>query len=332
MNSLTKTGIAALLICLALVAIQLFSFTDKESNVGDESFQKHFTSNYKIFALTLPDELEFASEPVPLHLMDVREKLDRELLINTYWQSQSLLFHKRANRYFPVIEPILAKHGVPDDFKYLCLVESGFTNVVSPAGATGFWQFMKNTGLQYGLEIEGEIDERYHLEKSTVAACKYLKEAYRKYGSWSMAAASYNLGINGLEKQVARQKVDNYFDLLLVEETARYLFRVLAVKEIMTKPAEYGFHFREKDLYPPYRTYIVKVDTPITDLATFALDNDINYKILKTLNPWLRDNFLLNKTGKSYEIKLPEKGFEDLIPFDANFEVTDTLMVDTIAD
>lgn len=332
MNSLTKTGIAALLICLALVAIQLFSFTDKESNVGDESFQKHFTSNYKIFALTLPDELEFASEPVPLHLMDVREKLDRELLINTYWQSQSLLFHKRANRYFPVIEPILAKHGVPDDFKYLCLVESGFTNVVSPAGATGFWQFMKNTGLQYGLEIEGEIDERYHLEKSTVAACKYLKEAYRKYGSWSMAAASYNLGINGLEKQVARQKVDNYFDLLLVEETARYLFRVLAVKEIMTKPAEYGFHFREKDLYPPYRTYTVKVDTPITDLATFALDNEINYKILKTLNPWLRDNFLLNKTGKTYEIKLPEKGFEDLIPFDTNFEVPDTLMVDTIAD
>jgi len=332
MNTITKTGIAAFVICIVFISVQLVSFTNKDAHTGDESFQKHFTTNYKVFALNLPSELDFANEKVPMHLMDVREKLDRELLINTYWQSQTLLFHKRANRYFPVIEPILAKHGVPDDFKYLCLVESGFTNVVSPAGATGFWQFMKDTGIQYGLEIQNEVDERYHLEKATVAACKYLKAAHKKYGSWSMAAASYNLGINGLEKQVARQKVNNYFDLLLVEETARYLFRVLAVKEIMTNPREYGFYFRDKDLYPPYRTYKVEVNTPITDLAEFAFQHEINYKILKTLNPWLRDNFLSNKTGKTYEILLPEKGFEDLIPIDITHEAADSLLLDTITN
>lgn len=321
---------AAALLALVLV-MKLFQFSANADHVsGDEGFQKNFNNNYKIFALNLPDQLDFSGEAVPLDLLDVREKLDRELLINTYWQSQSLLFHKRANRYFPVIEPILAEHGVPDDFKYLAIIESGLQNVVSPAGATGFWQFMKPTAIEYGLEVNGEVDERYHLEKSTVAACKYIKDAYKRYGSWTMAAASYNMGMNGLDRQVARQKVSNYYDLLLTEETARYLFRILSAKEILSSPQKYGFQFRKKDLYPPLKTKTVTVDQPVPDFADFAFEHGVNYKILKLLNPWLRDSFLKNTGNKTYEIKLPASGFSGLIPAEEIGFEQDSLMQDTM--
>ncbi len=333
MNTLSKTIIGATALLLAIVASQLFLFsTDKEDPLADSQFQKHFNTNYKIYALTLPEKLDFAGEPVPMNLLDVREKLDRELLINTYWQSQSLLLHKRANRYFPIIEPILEKNGVPDDFKYLSLVESGLQNVVSPAGATGFWQFMKETGIEYGLEVEDEIDERYHLEKSTEAACRYLKDAYKLYGSWTMAAASYNLGMNGLNKQIERQRATNYYDMLLVEETGRYLFRILAVKEILSDPRKYGFHFREQDLYPPIETYKVVVDSSILDFAEFAFAHDVNYKILKIFNPWLRDTYLKNIEGRKYVISLPLNGVETgMLPIEEPLDLPDSLRYDSLS-
>jgi len=310
----------------------ILSFSTEKSSV-DPSYQKYFNENYKIFSLNTPTQLNLADETVPLEILDVREKLDRELLVNTYWQSNSLLFHKRASRWFPVIEPILKKNGVPDDFKYLAVIESGLTNVVSPAGATGYWQFLKSTGRDYGLEINNEVDERYHVEKSTEAACKYLNDAYEKYGSWTLAAASYNMGMNGLDRQIERQKVSNYYDMLLNEETARYVYRILAVKEVLSKPAQYGFHFRPKDLYPTYQTKSVSVDSSVADFAAFAQEKEINYKILKILNPWLRESYLTNPTGKTYEIKLPASKETGLIPYELNPEqkaVPDSLNGDTL--
>jgi len=287
----------------------LFVSSSEEKN-QDVNYQTLLNRNYKVYALNIPEELDFAGEKVPIQRFDVRESFDRELLVNTYWQSNMLLFIKNSNKWFPVIEPILKKNGVPNDFKYLALIESGLRNAVSPAGASGFWQFLKGAGKEYGLEINSEVDERYHLEKATEAACKYLKTAYEKFGhDWALAAASYNMGMSGLETQIKRQKGENYYDLVLSEETSRYVYRILAAKEILSKPKKYGFHFRKKDLYYNVKTYEVEVDSAITDMAVFAKHFNINYKLLKYFNPWLRENKLTNKTGKTYKIKIPKENF-----------------------
>src|SRR5690606_18501972 len=220
--------------------------------------------------LPLPEDLTLAGEEVPFNDPDIYERFDRELHVNTYWQSQTILFFKRVHRYFPIIEPILKEHGIPEDFKYLALIESGLTNVVSPAGATGFWQILESTGKSYGLEINKEIDERYDIEKSTIAAAKYLKEAYEEFGSWTLAAASYNMGIYGVQKQLKRQHATDYYGLTLNAETSRYVFRIIALKEIIENPVKYGFHFREKDLYQTIPTTNIYVDTAIADLGHFA--------------------------------------------------------------
>ncbi|MEM9052114.1 MAG: lytic transglycosylase domain-containing protein [Bacteroidota bacterium] len=325
--------ILGVILLITVIAISWTNSAFKSANDDpDKSYREYFNENYKIFSLSEPEGLVFAEEDVPLHIIDVKEKLDQELLVNTYWQSQTLLFHKRANRWFPVIEPILAENNVPDDFKYLAVIESGLKDVVSPAGATGFWQFLKNTGRDYGLEINNEVDERYHVEKATRAACIYLKEAYDKYGSWSMAAASYNMGMSGLDKQVERQDVNNYYDLLLNPETGRYMYRILAIKEILSKPAKYGFHFRPQDLYPPYETKIVEIDSSVDDFAEFASANGINYKILKILNPWLRDKYLTNPSSKVYEIKLPSDTTQGLIPWVKQKSNSDTLNSETFSE
>ncbi len=203
--------------------------------------------NYAIFAVKLPEKVDFAGEPVPISQLDVLENLDREVLVNTYWQSQTLLFIKRANRYFPIIEEILKKYNVPDDFKYLPVAESGLTNIVSPANAVGFWQLLEGTGKEYGLEINSEMDERYSLEKSTETACKYIIESYKKYGSWTMAAASYNAGRRGMDRQIERQKEKDYYDLLLNEETSRYIFRIISYKLILSDPSSLWLSCWEKD-------------------------------------------------------------------------------------
>ena len=252
-----------------------------------------------------PSAIDFAGETAPLNITDVRERLDRELLINANLDATTALIIKRANRAFPIIEPILAKYGVPDDFKYLAVIESGLINATSPSGAKGVWQFMPDTAKEKGMEVNDIVDERYHLEKSTEAACKYFLAAKEKFGSWTMAAASYNGGMNGLSKKIEEQKVTNYYDLGLTEETSRYVFRILALKEIMKQPEKYGFSIYATDLYAPIPTKNVEVDTTINDLTGFALSQKINYKILKIHNPWLRDKKLLNPSKKKYEIKIP---------------------------
>lgn len=285
------------------IALKIFSFS---TTVDDTAFKRKFIDKYQIFAITIPKDLDFVGEKVPLEQFDVLERLDRELIVNTYFQSQTLLSHKRASRWFPVIEPILKRYNIPADFKYLALVESGFTNSVSPKNAVGFWQILESTAKEYGLEVNTEVDERYNVEKSTEAACKYLLSAYKEFNNWTLVAASYNMGISGVLKQLNRQKVNSFYDLLLNDETTRYIFRVLAMKEIISKPQSYGYIFREEDLYKPIPTYKVTVDTTISDLVTFAANYEVNYKILKIFNPWLRQTTLANTNGKKYEINFPK--------------------------
>jgi hypothetical protein len=264
---------------------------------------------YNVYALEVPSKLDFAGEQVPLQEPNVYERIDRELLVNTYWQSNGLLLFKRAHKYFPIIEPILKAEGIPDDFKYLAVIESGLQNVKSPAGASGFWQIMKLTAREYGLEVNPNVDERYHLEKATKVACQYLKEAKQRLGSWTNAAAAYNAGNAGISRRLKAQKVNSYYDLLLGQETGRYLFRIIAVKEIMSHPETYGFNFKTTDLYNTIPTKPINVDFAIADLAEFAKQNNINYKILKIHNPWLRESKLNNKSRKLYSISLPETGY-----------------------
>jgi hypothetical protein len=306
-----KTLLMVFLICGGAACIHVFTFSTNGGE-SDLDHQLRFNDGYKIFSLNLPTNLEFCGEKVPMDQLDVRERLDRELLVNTYWQSNSLLAHKRANRWFPIIEPILKREGVPDDMKYIPLIESGFTNVTSPAGAVGFWQFMKETATAEGLEVNNEVDERYNVVRSTEAACKHLKEAYARYGSWAMAAATFNLGRGNLERLIGRQNETNYFNLLLPEETSRYVFRILAMKAIISDPARYGFHLRKKDLYTPYKTKALEITPPVEDLNAFATRQGTNYKVLKLLNPWLRDNTLSEHGGKKYTILLPAEGFNQL--------------------
>ncbi|AGC77751.1 lytic transglycosylase domain-containing protein [Nonlabens dokdonensis] len=267
--------------------------------------------DYNVYSVKLPKKLDFAGEAVPLDQPDIKERVDREFLVNTYWQSNGILLIKRAQKYFPVIEPILKKNGVPDDFKYLAVIESGLQNVTSPAGARGFWQIMPKTGRELGLEVNSNVDERYHLEMATQAACDYLKESKEKFGSWTLAGAAYNAGNGGINKQLEAQGVESYYDLLLGDETGRYVFRILAIKEILKNPKNFGFNVDASHGYDFVPTTKVLVDYEVDDLSAFAKANDINYKILKIHNPWLREPKLNNKTKKEYQIAIPKAGYYD---------------------
>lgn len=282
--------------------------TDPEKN-NDNNYREHVAENYKIYSLATPDGLDFAGERVPLEDVDIRERLDKELTINTYWHSATIFMIKRAHRWFPVMEKILKEEGVPEDFKYIAAIESNFDNVVSPAGASGYWQFLKSTGQSYGLEVNGYVDERYDVEKATKAACKYFKDAYKILGNWTLVAASYNMGTGGVKGKLTEQGVSNYYDLYLNSETHRYVFRVLAAKEIFRNPEFYGFNIRPKDLYEPYETQNIEVDSTINSINEWAHQQNTNLKIIKLLNPWLRDNSLPNKSRKKYSIKVPKNDF-----------------------
>ncbi|MDC6352298.1 transglycosylase SLT domain-containing protein [Zeaxanthinibacter sp. PT1] len=275
---------------------------------------KNVARSYTITPIDIPEDLNFAGEPVPQEDPEIMERVDREFLVNTYWQSNALLLIKRAHKYFPVIEPMLARHGIPDDFKYLAVAESGLQNVVSPAGATGFWQIMKATGKEYGLEINDNVDERYHLTKATEAASKYLQKYKNKYGSWTMAAAAYNAGTGSIDKFMGIQEVDDYYDLLLGQETGRYVFRIMAIKEILSNPEKYGFKLEQDDYYTQVPTYEVEVDEPVTNFAKFAKLYGINYKILKRHNPWLREPHLNNSSRKKYYVEIPKEGYYKINP------------------
>ena len=297
------------LIRTLLLFFLLVSCANTPSNPFVSQQNSAFASQREIRIPTAPDKLDFAGEPVPLKHFDVAEALTRELTLNYYWHSNMLYIVRLANRFFPVIEPILQREGIPDDFKYLCVAESGLQQVISPAKAVGFWQFLETTGKEYGLEINSEIDERYHIEKSTVAACAYLKKAYEKHGSWAMAAAAYNMGNANTNRQIDRQKQTSYYDLLLPEETSRYVFRILAFKIIMSNLENYGFHIREDELFAPLLWTEVKVTGTVDSWADFAEEHGTNYKLLKYFNPWLRGVTLTNKAKKTYVVKVPTPEF-----------------------
>ena len=260
----------------------------------------------EIRSIRMKDHYEFAGERVPIENFDIGERLERELLVNSYWHSSTSLNIKMANRFFDMIEPILAEEGIPDDFKYLAVAESNLRNVTSPAGAKGVWQFLANTGRAYGLEINAEVDERYHYEKATRAASAYLRDYYKQFGSWTLAAAAYNMGGPRLKRFLADQRAESYYDLNLFEETNRYVFRIIAFKEIMESPAHYGFLIDEEDKYPPFdNVKWVPVNQPIANLGDFAAEHDISYRMLKVYNPWLISGSLNNVSGKNYKIKVP---------------------------
>ena len=256
-----------------------------------------------------PKNMNFAGELVPYQIVDVQERLDREMVTNMNYHTNTTLVIKRANKVFPIIEPILKKNEIPDDFKYLAVIESSLVNAVSPAGARGVWQFMPATAKEKGLEVNDYVDERYDLEKSTQAACDYLLEAKAKFGNWTSAAASYNGGMAGISRRLEDQQVSSFYDLLLTEETSRYVFRILALKEIMKNPAKYGFDIPQEMLYTNFPTKTIEVDSSINDLASFAKAQGINYKLLKYYNPWMRDSKLVNKSRKVYKIEIPTSGY-----------------------
>jgi membrane-bound lytic murein transglycosylase D len=296
---------------LIFFSITLF-FADNITNANSNP-DEEFPQGYRIVSPEIPTYLEFAGEKIPTENFEVFERMEREFLSNTYWHSATILAIKRANRWFPVIEPILKKNSIPDDFKYLAVAESNLDNVVSPAGATGFWQFMKPAGEKYGLEINSQVDERYHVEKSTEAACKYLKDSYNLFGSWIASAASYNMGQDGVKKQQTRQKAKNYFNLVLNSETSRFVARIVSLKYILQNPEKYGFDIKSEEKYKPIEYAEVTLDSSVADLADYANSFGVNYFILKMYNPWLRDNYLSNKIKTAYTIKLPKEGSIEII-------------------
>ncbi len=273
---------------------------------GGTHLETDSTRQAPVLVPKLPDSLRFCGEAVPLQFFDVYESLERELIINSFLHSQTLIWLKKTGRYFPVIEPILAAHHIPDDFKYLAVAESGLSHVVSPAGARGFWQILEGTAKDYGLEVNEWVDERYQLEKATEAACRYLQDSYDTFQNWTLVAASYNAGRRGITRQIDRQSETNYYDLLLNEETARYVYRILAIKQIVESPEQYGFILSEADYYRPMNSHANTVTTTIENLSEYARKNQTSYKLLKLFNPWLRDNSLPNSHGKAYRILIPE--------------------------
>jgi hypothetical protein len=293
MNWIKKAGIITSIIIVS--GISIFAISNENKN----KITHEGTAYY------YPIAVDFAGEKTPLNIPDVNERFDRELLVNANLHASTTLILKRANRAFPVIEPILKKNGVPDDFKYLAVIESALINAVSGSGAKGVWQFMPETAKEKGMEVNDCVDERYHLEKSTEAACKYLLVAKEKFGSWTLAAASYNVGMMGVNKQIEIQKVTNYYDLLLNDETSRYVFRILALKEIMKNPEKFGFDIPKQELYELFPTRKIEIDSTVNNLADLAISQGINYKILKIYNPWLRDSKLENKNKKKYCIEIP---------------------------
>lgn len=297
-------------IAVLFIGIIYLFFNEKEVKQEEEKVQVTDSMtfvegmNYAM-PVSIPDSVSFAGEVAPVDIFYVREQLDRELTVNTYWHSSTLLSLKRSARWFPVIEPILHKNGIPDDFKYLALIESGLANVVSPAGAAGFWQFLDGTGRECGLIVNKEVDERYHVAKATEAACIYLKKSYLKYNDWTLVAASYNAGMGKISDAVLKQQAGNYYNLYLNEETSRYIFRILALKCICENPHKYGFKMQQGDLYQPIKTEPVQISSSIPDLVAFAKENKTTFRMLKELNPWLRSDKLTVPAGSSFEVLLP---------------------------
>lgn len=290
------------LLTVSFAALVLIAIDNNEYKKQADAF----TQKYEIRNPAIPSSLDFAGEEVPVNFLDVKERVEKEIISNVFFHSNTLLTLKRSKRFFEAVEPILKKHGIPTDFKYLAVIESNLVNAVSPSGAKGIWQFMPATGKSYGLEISDDIDERYHLEKSTEAACKYLKEAYNHFGSWTLAAASYNRGMAGIDADIRKQGVKNYFHLHLNTETHRYVPRILAIKTIFENQQDFGFFLVSKDFYAFPKTKEIEISEQIDNIADFALSMGSNYHTIKTLNPWLRSN-LISGHKKIYTILIPQE-------------------------
>ena len=300
-----KSTLSSINVFVIILALSYLFISFANSMSDDKTYKNEFTNKYAVFSIIKPKNVDFACEKVDVSSNYLWERFDKELLKNTYWQSNTMLYIKRANKYFPVIEPILKKNNIPEDFKYLAVIESGLENVTSPSGAKGFWQFLKSTAKEYNLEVNYAVDERYNLEKSTQAACDYLNVAFEKFNSWTLAAAAYNMGMNGLQKALDNQKVENYYDLHLNSETSRYVFRILAVKEILQNPQKYGFVIRKKDMYFKEKYYFIEIDSTVHNLYEFCEDYSINYQQLKKYNPWLLISKLPDESRKKYLLKIP---------------------------
>lgn len=300
-----KSNLSSMNVFIVILALAYLFISFTNSKLDDKTYKNEFINKYAVFSIIKPKNVDFAGEKVDVNSNNLWERFDKELLKNTYWQSNTMLYIKRANKYFPIIEPILKKNNIPEDFKYLAVIESGLENVTSPSGAKGFWQFLKSTAKEYNLEVNYAVDERYNLEKSTQAACDYLNEAFAKFNSWTLAAAAFNMGMNGLQKALDNQKVENYYDLHLNSETSRYVFRILAVKEILQNPQKYGFIIRKQDMYFIEKYYVVEIDSTIHNLYEFCENYSINYQQLKKYNPWLLISKLPDESRKKYFLKIP---------------------------
>ncbi len=306
-----KTILVASILTVTVIIILSVTQSFKESR-NSSKLKVLSDTVYSNKPYKLPENVTFAGEKMPLENFDTKESLERELLTSAYRHSSTILIIKRANRYLPVIEKILRKNDIPDDFKYLAAAESEYSNIVSPAGASGFWQIMQATGIEQGMEINSVVDERFDVEKSTQFACDYFRKSYERYGNWTLAAASYNGGRAAIDEQIEIQKQNNYYDLLLAEETARYIFRAVAYKLVIPDPENYGFIIEKDELYPELKYHEVKVDTAITSFSRFAEQFGTNYKLLKFLNPWLRKPYLTPKPNKEYRIKIPAEGMRNI--------------------
>jgi hypothetical protein len=301
-----------IIIFLIGITISFAVFLSGSKDSEEAAVQKPVVSSFAV-SVPIPQQVRFCNREISLERLDMRERFDREINSLIYFHSSTLLSIKRANRFFPIIEPVLKKNGIPDDFKYLCVVESNLdTRAYSPAKAAGLWQFIESTAKAYGLEIREGVDERYHIEKATEAACRYFRDAYDRYGNWINTAASYNGGMSRISSEMQKQQEESALDLLLVPETSRYVFRIMAIKEIFDHPQKYGFILKEENLYPSVPVNKVEVSTDISDWVAFAKKYGISYMQLKEYNVWLRDTKLTMPRGerKTYRIAIPEK--EDL--------------------
>ncbi len=302
---------------------------------SDTDFKNLLFSDYKLNGVTIPKDLNFCGEKVPVENLMVKKALEKEFYVKAFDQPSTLLLHKKAARWFPMIEAILKKNGVPEDFKYVAILESGLDNSNTLLGSGGFWGLMGPVAKDYGLQVDENIDERFNIEKATEVACEIIKDAYKKYKNWTLAAAAYDLGMGALDKQLERQGTLSYYELNLNDETGMYIYRLLAFKEIISRPEAYGYKLNKREMFAPIPTNSIKVDSSISDLSLFAISQGSNYVSLKALNPWLLQNTLTNIDKKTYQILFPKKGVKlygfgivdspsPLLPIDTTIMKTET--------
>lgn len=305
-----RLGLLGIICCLPFVTVcgsNQNGNNKKEYSAGDEKVRQELPIQ-NVIVPELPEKASFAGEPVPLEYFDVRESLQREMMLITYQHGSLSYIVQLAGRYQDMIEKILKEEGIHPDFFYLCVAESALQPQISPADARGYWQFLGGTGREYGLEINSQVDERYNWEKSTRAACKYFKKAYNKFGNWTLAAASYNVGMANIAERIGYQSITNYYDMQLPQETARYVYRAIAFKTIMNNLKDYGFNIKAEDRYKPLKYKVVEVKGPIANWSDFAAGHNTNFKMIKMYNEWIRSNKLDNKSGKTYRVLVPVDG------------------------